>query len=436
MSRTRLLVADAPGGPHPSLYLPSLLREFTVDVVWLDVEPPAARTLRQAAVQAAADAGGTVTAVTDPSAIHDAVARVQQSGGAEGIVAFSERVVHTAQALAWAAGLSANPPEALRILQDKRLQRRALASGGLVTPSVRELRTETDVARAVREAAFPAVLKPAVGMGSIAVFRVEQAADLAPAWHRARALVDSDLRIAHHAPALLLEEELVGDPAAAHDGLGDYLSVEALVVSGEPHVLAVSDKLPLSSPFRENGHVLPALRPAEEYADAVAVVTHAHRALGITFGATHTEVKLTPNGPVVIEVNGRVGGSVPEQLRLAADYDLPLNLARLSVGRPAELVVAFRRWAAYLTPQPPEGRRVVEAAPTAPELRSLPGIASVHHVAAVGAVLDSADGTASNLLRVVATADSPSQIFDLAAGLGEPGAFSTRPADPIRRNYA
>ena len=61
---------------------------------------------------------------------------------------------------------------------------------------------------------------------------------------------------------------------------------------------------------------------------------------------------------------------------------------------------------------------------------------AVHHVAAVGAVLDSADGTASNLLRVVATADSPSQIFDLAAGLGEPGAFSTRPADPIRRNYA
>ena len=31
MSRTRLLVADAPGGPHPSLYLPSLLREFTVE---------------------------------------------------------------------------------------------------------------------------------------------------------------------------------------------------------------------------------------------------------------------------------------------------------------------------------------------------------------------------------------------------------------------
>jgi hypothetical protein len=228
----------------------------------------------------------------------------------------------------------------------------------------------------------------------------------------------------------------MGDPEAAHDGLGDYLSVEALVVDGDPHVLAVSDKLPLSPPFRENGHVLPALRSDDECAAAIDVVDRAHRALGITFGVTHTEVKLTRTGPVVIEVNGRVGGSVPEQLSLAADYDLLLNLARLSVGRRPDVSVECHRWAVYLTPQPPEGRHIVDVAPTIAELRAIAGVESIHHVATRGTVVDSADGTASNLLRVVAAMDSPSQIFDLAAQLGEPESFTTRPADPPRRTHA
>jgi biotin carboxylase len=436
MSKPILLIVDAPGGPHPSFYLPSLLATFEVHVVWLDVEPQGPRQARVEALQTVTRAGGRVIAVPEPAAVPEELTKAVAQTVADGVIAFSERVVHMAQQVAWEAELPANPPGVLKRLQDKGLQREALAAGGLTTPRVWILRTSGDVERAMQTVSFPGVLKPAVGMGSIAVFRIEEPHQLLPMWQQARRLVDEDTRISHHSPALLLEEELVGDPAAAHDRLGDYLSVEALVIDGDPHVLAVSDKLPLSVPYRENGHLLPALRTDDECAEAIAVVEHAHRSLGITFGATHTEVKLTPTGPVVIEVNGRVGGSVPEQLSLAADYDLPLNLARLSVGQRPDVSVACHRWAAYLTPQPPEGRHIVDVAPTIAELRAIAGIESVYHVVDPGTVVDSADGTASNLLRVVAALDTSSQIFDLATQLGDSRSFKTRPAEPTRRNHA
>lgn len=417
--RPRLVVVDAPGGPHPELYLPSLLREFDVTAVWLDVEPDGPRQRRAAALDPVAEAGGKVVAVDAPE-LAAAVAEAVGSTGADGVVAFSERVVHLAQRVAGAAGLPANPPETLDALQDKRLQRQRLRADGMSTPRVWELTGPEEVREAAGQADFPAVLKPSFGMGSLATFQIERPAELAAAWDRARGLLAADVRVAHLRPVLLLEEELRGDPRWAVGGLGDYLSVEALVVDGKPFVLAVSDKLPLSPPYRENGHLLPGLRSKGEHADAVAQARLAHRALDVRFGATHTELKLTPDGPRVIEVNGRVGGSVPEQLMLTAGYDLPLNLARLSVGQAPDVAVQHRRWSAYLTPQPPEGQHMVRAAPSRAELLAMPAIASVYHVVEVGKDVDSADGTASNLVRAVAVADTPGELFNIARHVADP----------------
>lgn len=430
--RPRVVVVDAPGGPHPTLYLPSLLREFTVHVLSLDVESGAARERRRAALAAVPEAGGRLTVLGSPEDVPTALAELLHDGGTEGVVAFSERVVHIAQRAAWQAGLPANPPEVLNALQDKSEQRRRMRRAGMSVPEVRELHSPSDVQEAMKCDAFPAVLKPSVGMGSLATFHVEEPGDLPRLWETARALAHGDARVRHLRPTMLLEEELVGDPRRARDGLGDYLSVEALVFDGKVHVLAVSDKLPLSRPFRENGHILPALRPAEECIEAVEHVRKAHAALGIRFGATHTEVKLTAEGPRVIEVNGRVGGSVPEQLLITADYDLPLNLARASVGITPDVYPMHRRWSAYLTPQPPLGRHTVERAPTAAQLADVPGVATVHQVVEVGQTVDSTDGTASNLLRVVAAADSPQELFALATALGGPGAFSLRPSESTK----
>ncbi|GAA2356794.1 hypothetical protein Cme02nite_50210 [Catellatospora methionotrophica] len=429
--RPRLIVLDAPGGPHPSAYLPSLLKEFHVDVVWLAVEPQEARAQRAAAMASVTQAGGKVTAVLAAPDMAAVAGSLLHERDVAGVAAFSERVVHIAQRAAWQAGLPGNPPEVLEALQDKRVQRARMAAAGVPVPQQRQLHTIDDVRQAERHASFPAVLKPSVGMGSLATFRVERAEDLAVCWRHGLELTRVDPRVAHHHPVMLLEEEFVGDPARMAGGLGDYLSVEAVVVGGEMTVLAVCDKLPLSAPYRENGHLLPSWRPLDEQDEVVAQVRAAHVALGITFGVTHTEVKLTAAGPRIIEVNGRPGGKVADLLMLAAGYDLPLNLARLSAGLPADVAVTCRRYALYATPQPPQGRHEVVQAPTAEQLQQVGGVRGVHHIVRAGQVVDSAVGTACQLARVAADADSAAELMALAHRLADPAWFTLR--TPIER---
>lgn len=45
-------------------------------------------------------------------------------------------------------------------------------------------------------------------------------------------------------------------------------------------------------------------------------------ALGITRGLAHTKIKLTPDGPRIIEVNGRLGGHVDELYARAFGVDM------------------------------------------------------------------------------------------------------------------
>lgn len=420
MTKRRLLVVDAPGGPRPEQYLRSLCEEFSVTVVWLSVEPPAGRDRRRAAVSLAP----TAVAVENPLDLAGEIRRVADAHEPDGMLALSERVVHVTQLAAQERGLPANRPETLQALQDKRIQREQLAKAGLAVPEPWVLHTERDCAAAGGEAAFPAVLKPSVGMGSIATYLISSPEELLATWRSAMEIVAADSRIAHHSPVLLLEELLPGIDPVDEPRLGDYVSVEVLVTDDGPNILAVSDKLPLSPPFRENAHFLPSVRPPAVLAPITDCVLAAHEALGITHGVTHTEVKLTPAGPAIIEVNGRVGGGVTEELRLAANYDLPLQLARTAVRRPADTRPAFHQYASFLTPQPPHGHHVVRRSPTTAELRAaFPALDEIVHVTAAGQVTDSAVGTAGNLVKAFAAAPAHEELVDLAERITGPEYF-------------
>lgn len=424
MTKRRLLVVDAPGGPRPEQYLPSLCDEFDVTVVWLAVEAAPARERRRAAVAIAPAA----ISVDSPLDLADALRREANARQPNGVVAFSERVVHVGQLVAGELGLRANPPETLQALQDKQTQRALLAKAGLEVPEPWVLGTEEDCAVAAAEAAFPAVLKPSVGMGSIATYLISRPDELAETWRAATRIVAEDARIAHHHPVLLLEELVRGIDPTDEPGLGDYVSVEVLVTDDGPQVLAVSDKLPLSPPFRENAHILPSIRTPAQLSPIIEHALAAHDALGIIHGITHTEVKLTPAGPVIIEVNGRVGGGVTEELRLAAAYDLPLQLARTATGTATVAWPVFHRYATFLTPQPPVGRHMVRRSPTESELRAaFPALDEVTHITATGQATDSAMGTASNLVKAFAAGPEHRDLVELAEGITGPAHFRLDP---------
>jgi hypothetical protein len=163
------------------------------------------------------------------------------------------------------------------------------------------------------------VIKPRRSCESRNTFRVASANDLVD-------LLPHLTRTWDDVGGYLIEELLIGDISVAGRGWGDYVSVESVVSDGEIHHVAVTGKFPLVETFREAGHFFPSTLRSGDITRCMAVATKAIHAIGVIHGMCHTELKLTSNGPRVIEVNGRLGGMVWRILREARGPSL-LELA-------------------------------------------------------------------------------------------------------------
>ncbi|MFD6420672.1 acetyl-CoA carboxylase biotin carboxylase subunit family protein [Streptomyces sp. NPDC060198] len=251
-----------------------------------------------------------------------------------GVATFGEPLIVVQAEAQQRLGLPGNPPETVRTAQSKLAQRRRLRAAGVESVRFHEIADESDVPAAVAGVGFPAVLKPVHGAASFLVSKVHDEKELrdrlgeALAAYRTSPLFDPE-------PLFVLEQLLVGDEWYGRPGFGDYVSVESLVEDGRVRHVGITDKLPLHG-FVETGGVVPTSLPADRQSE---VFEHADRiieALGIRWGATHLELKLTPDGPACIELNARLGGPMGHLLRASSGTDVEADVMRLALGRPAE----------------------------------------------------------------------------------------------------
>ncbi|MGH2991528.1 MAG: ATP-grasp domain-containing protein [Solirubrobacterales bacterium] len=120
--------------------------------------------------------------------------------------------------------------------------------------------------------------------------------------------------------------------AHGDDRFGNYVSVEVLMLGGEFHALTVSDRTKQLPPFREIGLLLPSSLPDARTEAMVEAARGAAEAVGATDGPLHIEVMMTADGPVVIEVNGRVGGSIPYIFDEVTEVSLFREIAKIALG--------------------------------------------------------------------------------------------------------
>lgn len=421
MSLPALLVVDGPGGPTPEWYLPRLCPHYDVHVLRRPSGNPAADQRRRQVIDAWCRSV-TVPDEADLTAFISAYARRQ---AVDGIVAFSEIPVVEAHSAAARLGLPGNPPRSLDALRNKRRQRERLRAAGAPVPRFAELRSLAELRDALTEVGTPAVLKPVVGAGSMATYAVSDGDDPDTLWQQAHQAYVADPRAAGD-PAFLLEQRLIGSSWYADARYGDFVSVESLVSRGEITHLAVTDKLPMSPPFRENGGIQPSVLPTSRLAEIEKCATQAIEAIGITDSAVHTELKLTADGPVVIEVNSRIGGWIAELLHFSAGYDYVQATAAVATGRPLPPPPTPYRYAANLIPQPPAHPVVLTRVPTVEDVLSIPGVQTALLPHPVGTRLSPERGSANHLASVIAAADDPRQLFDCYDRLTAPGFFDHR----------
>lgn len=237
-----------------------------------------------------------------------------------GVLTFSENLLRVTAGLAHALGLPCHTPEAAEILTDKYRQRERLRTAGVDAVRCHPVPDAAAWDRALETVGLPAVVKPARGQGSRGTFAVRDQAETESV--RSRLFDD-------HGGPWVVEELLQGRPSGP---FGDYVSVETATGPDGTKVLAVTGKHPLTPPFRETGQFWPAALPHEDHATVSDLAVRAVTALGVTTGICHTEVKLTPGGPRIIEVNGRLGGHLNELSRRACGVDLVRSAALLALG--------------------------------------------------------------------------------------------------------
>lgn len=90
---------------------------------------------------------------------------------------------------------------------------------------------------------------------------------------------------------------------------GSEVSVETMSIDGECHVIQITDKITTGVPyFVEMGHSQPSMLSEKIKGEIAEVAKAANKALGISNGPSHTEIKVTKDGPKIVELGARLGG--------------------------------------------------------------------------------------------------------------------------------
>jgi biotin carboxylase len=314
-----------------------------------------------------------------------------------GMVAYAE--------MAAAMGLPFHSPATAAALTDKSRQRRALADAGLDVPPCHLIRPEQDeseLAPSESEVGWPAILKPRSAQGSRYTFLARDATEL-----------DRLLRaLGPGRPDMVLEGYLADDPARAGSPYAAYVSVESVVAAGGISHLALTGRFPMAENFRETGFFIPAALDQAERTSVLALATAAITALDITIGCLHTEIKFTPDGPRIIEVNGRVGGGVPEMLERAAGIPLLQLTLRIGLGEEIRIdgPVATERIGYRFFLQPPAVSAKVAAIEGIDKVSDFPGVDTISVHQGPGADLDWRDGSRNHIMAVVGSAEDYAEL--------------------------
>lgn len=257
----------------------------------------------------------------------------------DAVVPVDDATTVVASAIGEALGLHVNSLAAAQATRNKRVMRELLAGAAVPSPSFSMVRVDDDARAAARRVAYPCVLKPLVLSASRGVIRADDETAFVAAFARVVAILRApDVADLGAGTDQILVESFVPGVEVALEGLLERGALRALAVFDKPD--------PLDGPFfEETIYVTPSRHPATVQAAIVDVTARAARALGLSDGAVHAELRLRPTAggvePVVLEIAARsIGGLCGRTLRFGTGMSLEELILRRALDRP---VTSFER---------------------------------------------------------------------------------------------
>lgn len=244
-----------------------------------------------------------------------AVCRSEHINGITSIA--SDVAVPTISYVAAALGLPGNSEECAYKATNKGAMRETFSAAGLPCPKF--VRVKSTLELPSKAFNYPVIVKPSDRSGSLGVLKVETPVDLSPA-------VEKAIEVSLSKEAIV--EEFIANARE--------VSVEGISWDGDYHFLTITDKVTTDSPhFVELEQHQPAILPPGIWDEMRSIVEAAVKALGVTYGATHAELMLTPDNRIYItEIGARMGGDFigSDLVLLSTGYDFVKGVIQCALG--------------------------------------------------------------------------------------------------------
>lgn len=219
-------------------------------------------------------------------------------------------------------GLIGNSPECALVSTNKHEMRLCFERHGDPSPKSILVKSVQDLEGVPLR--YPVIVKPTDRSGSRGITKLESAHGLEEAIERAKEQGFEN--------AALVEEFAEGQ---------EY-SVECISWQGKHTMLAITKKYTTGAPhFVETGHLEPAPLDENMYRAVERTVYHALGSLGIAYGASHSELKISPEGVIrLIEIGGRMGGDFigSDLVRLSTGFDFVKAVIQTALGIKPQVV--------------------------------------------------------------------------------------------------
>ena len=196
---------------------------------------------------------------------------------------------------------------------------------------------------------------------------------------------------------------------------GDEVSVEAMTVNGETTIITITDKLTTPPPyFVELGHAEPSRHPMKLQESIKEVAKQAVAAIRLQNGPSHTEIKLTKDGPKIVELAARLGGDfiTSKLVPLSTGVDMVGNSVVLATGGETDLMRKWDKGSAIRFIPGEKGMITDISVPE--EVYNLPGVEEIVLYKKIGDVVDGTKSSNDRLGHIIATGADAKEAFDRA----------------------
>ncbi|WP_199413539.1 ATP-grasp domain-containing protein [Coprococcus sp. AF21-14LB] len=255
---------------------------------------------------------------------------------------------------------------------DKTVMRQCLKNNNIPIPEFYKIANEAEYINAInifKSKYMKCILKPADNSGSRGVTLLKDLSDE----HAIKAAYEYTKQYARS--GLLIIEEFM-------DGV--EVSVESLSSNGKCYVISITDKLTTGEPyFVEMGHNEPSLLPIDIQKKIIDITQNAVRAIGIENGPSHTEIKITKEGPKIVEIGARLGGDniTSHLVPLSTGIDLVKACIQVALGEEVSLKPEFNKGAAIRYFQTREGIiKAISGIEKAQKSQGIKQVAIVHGI--------------------------------------------------------